>query len=168
MQNHFFAQRPPKCVPRLEFGAEFLNRAIAQAKHVNGNLHDVLCSMTHFVARAIVHALRNHLPAMPARVLLAGKGVRNGFLWHLLQQQLSPIPLENADAHGIPAEACSAFAHAGLAGLTIDGVPVNLPTVTGASGQRLAGQISPGSNANWACCLGWMARQNAPPQIAAA
>jgi anhydro-N-acetylmuramic acid kinase len=165
MQNHYFGQRPPKCVPRAEFGADFLSRAVEQAKRLNGNLHDVLCTMTHFVAGAIVHAMRTHLPAMPTRVLLSGRGVRNGFLWHLLQQKLAPIPVENTDAHGIPADACKALAHAGLAALTLDGVPINLPSVTGASGQRLLGQFSPG--ANWSRCLSWMARQSATLPLAA-
>ena len=168
LQNHFFSQRPPKCVPRAEFGADFLNRAVEQAKRVDGNLDDVLCTMTHFVARAIVNALHSHLPTMPARVLLSGGGVRNGFLWRLLEQLLSPISLESTDAHGVPAEAFNALAVAGLAALTLDGVPASLPTVTGASGQRLLGQFSPGASGNWARCLAWMARQAAPLQNAAA
>ncbi len=168
MQNHFFHQRPPKCVPRHEFGGDFLTRAIEQAKRIEGNLHDVLCTMTHFIAQAIVHSLQNDLPALPKRILLSGRGVRNGFLWHLLEQKLGPLPLETTDAHGVPHDACRALANAGLAALTMDGVPVNLPSVTGASGQRLLGQFTPGSSGNWARCLAWMARQSAPPQSAAA
>lgn len=168
LQNHYFARRPPKCVPRSEFGSDFLNRAIDQAKRVEGNLHDVLCTMTHFVARAIVHAVRTWVPFPAARILLSGRGVRNGFLWHLLEQQLSPTPLEKIDAHGIPAQTRQAVAHAGLAALCLDGVPINLPSVTGASGQRLSGQFTPGQRDNWARCLAWMARQTAPLQSAAA
>jgi anhydro-N-acetylmuramic acid kinase len=167
LQNHFFQERPPKSVARHEFGADFLNRAIEQAQKLQGNLHDVLCTMTHFVARSIVHAIRSHLPEMPARILLSGRGVRNGFLWHLLEQQLSPIMLEKTDLHGIPIEACQALANAALAALTMDGVPVNLPSVTGATGQRVLGQITPGASANWERCLAWMARQSAPLQAAA-
>ena len=158
MQNHFFHERPPKCVPRREFGPDFLNRAVEQAKRLEGNLHDVLCTMTHFVAHAIVHAVRNFLRAAPARILLSGRGVRNGFLWHLLEQKLNPLPLEKIDAHGIAAEARQAVAHAGLAALTMDGVPINLPSVTGASSSRLVGQLTPGASDNWSRCLAWMAQ----------
>lgn len=168
MQNHFFHERQPKCVPRHEFGLDFLNRAIDQAKRLGGNLHDVLCTMTHFVARTIVHSLQEHLPAAPARVLVSGGGGRNGFLWHLLEQKLLPIPLEKIDAHGLSADTFKALACAGLAALTMDGVPINLPSVTGASGTRLAGQFTPGNTANWARCLTWMARQVAPAHAAAA
>jgi anhydro-N-acetylmuramic acid kinase len=168
MQNHFFQQRPPKCVPRHEFGPDFLTRAIEQAKRLDGNLHDVLCTMTHFVARGIVHSLQHDLPSMPTRILLSGRGVRNGFLWHLLEQKLPPLPLEKTDAHGVSIEACKSLAYAGLAALTMDGIPTSLPSVTGASGPRLLGRFSPGSSGNWARCLAWMAQQTAPFQNAAA
>jgi anhydro-N-acetylmuramic acid kinase len=168
MTMAFFQRRPPKCVPRADFGADFLNLAVEQAKQMQGNLHDVLCTMTHFVARSIVRSVLGDLPAPPARVILNGKGVRNGFLWHLLEQKLHPIPLEKSDLHGVPAEACKAVAHAGLAALAMDGVPVNLPSVTGATGARLLGQFTPGNSENWARCLTWMVRMAAPAQAAVA
>jgi len=47
-------------------------------------------------------------------------------------------------------------------------VPIHLPTVTGARSSRVLGQWTPGSPANWAHCVAWMARQSASPQAAAA
>jgi anhydro-N-acetylmuramic acid kinase len=168
LQNHFFQARPPKCVPRHEFGVDFLHRSIEQAKRVGGNLHDVLCTMTHFIAGAIVQSLERHLPRPPQRLLLSGRGVRNGFLWHLLEQKLHGIPLERTDIHDVASDQYKAFANAALAALTIDGVPANLPSVTGASAARVLGQWTPGSPANWARCAAWMARQSASAQAAAA
>jgi anhydro-N-acetylmuramic acid kinase len=168
LQNHFFQEAPPRCVPRWEFGGDFLNRAIEQARRLEGNQHDVLCTMTHFVAQAIVDAIHRYLPAAPTRILLSGRGVRNGMLWRLLEQKLSPNQLEKTDAHGILVEARQAVAHAGLAALTLDGVPINVPAVTGASGARILGQLTPGGGDNWARCLAWMARRVAPALAAAA
>jgi anhydro-N-acetylmuramic acid kinase len=168
LQHPFLQRRPPRCVPRNEFGPDFLNQAVEQAKQIEGNLHDVLCTMTHFVARALLQAIATHVPTPPARILLSGRGVRNGFLWHLLEQNFGSVPMEKIETHGIPTEARKAVAFAGLAALTMDGVPVNIPGVTGATGPRLLGQFTPGSSGNWARCLAWMARQNAPLQAAAA
>ena len=67
-------------------------------------------------------------------------GVRNGFLWRLLELGLGGVPLEKTDAHGVPADARKAIAFGGLAALSLDGVPINLPAVTGAAGPRLLGQ----------------------------
>jgi anhydro-N-acetylmuramic acid kinase len=161
-------KKPPKNVSRQEFGEDFLNQAVQFARHMRRNLHDVLCTATHFVARAIVAAVKRFIPKPAQRVLLSGGGVRNGLLWSLLEQHLAPIPLEKIDAYGIPAEARKAVAFAGLAALTMDGVPANLPGATGAAGPRLLGHITPGSSANWAHCLTWMAAQTTPWTLAAA
>ena len=48
-----------------------------------------------------------------------------------------------------------------LAALTVDGVPANLPAVTGAAGARLLGSLTPGEPMNWSRCLAWMTRQAA-------
>ena len=38
----------------------------------------------------------------------------------------------------------------------------DLVSVTGASGSRILGNVTPGSSVNWARCLKWMAAQTAP------
>ena len=53
-----------------------------------------------------------------------------------------------------------------LAALTLDGVPANAPSATGASGARLLGSLTPGSPANWARCLAWMAALSGLPAAA--
>jgi anhydro-N-acetylmuramic acid kinase len=152
-------RKPPKTLTRLDFGDEFVRQAIAWGRQAGHSLHDVLCTATHFVARAIVDSLGRFVPDKPARVLLSGGGTRNGLLWRLLEQQLAPVPVEKIDRCGVPAEARKAVAFAGLAALTFDGVPANLPSVTGASGSRLLGSLTPGAPANWARCLAWMSQQ---------
>jgi anhydro-N-acetylmuramic acid kinase len=166
--NHPLIQkRPPKSISCQAFGEEFVAQAVQMSRQNGWSLHDLLCTATHFAARSILSALR-FLPEPPARILLSGGGVRNGFLWHLLQQQLPHTPLEKTDAHGIPAQARKAVAAAGLAALSMDNIPGNLPGATGAVGGRLLGSITPGSSANWARCLAWMASQAAPPLVTAA
>ncbi len=72
------------------------------------------------------------------------------------------------DQQGFPAPTRKAVTAAGLAALTLDCVPANLPAATGASGARLLGIVTPGSSANWARCLAWMAAQAAPLALSAA
>ena len=163
----FLHKKPPKNVSRHEFGEEFLNQGVQFARQAHRNLHDVLCTATHFVAQAIVGAVGRFVPKAPHRILLSGGGVRNGLLWSLLEQHLAPTPLEKTDVYGIPAEARKAVAFAGLAALTMDGVPASLPAITGAGGTRLLGNITPGSTTNWARCLAWMASQTTPLALAA-
>jgi anhydro-N-acetylmuramic acid kinase len=168
LSHPILQRKPPKNIPRQDFGDEFLTQAVQVARHMRRNLHDLLCTGNHFVARAIVTAVKRFLPKPAERVLLSGGGVRNGLLWSLLEQHFAPVPLEKIDAYGIPAEARKAVAFAGLAALTLDGVPANLPRATGAAGPRLLGQITPGASANWAECVSWMGAQNRPWALAAA
>src|SRR5205085_3493290 len=126
-----------------------------------GNLHDLLCTATHFAARAIADSVKRFLPAAPDRVLVSGGGTRNGLLWRLLEGQLRPAPMERIDRFGVPAEAREAVGYAGLAALAMDGVPANMPASTGATGPRLLGNFTPGDGTNWARCLAWMAGQTA-------
>jgi anhydro-N-acetylmuramic acid kinase len=154
-------RRPPRTLQRQGFGEEFVLQALQQARQNQWSLHDLLCTATHFVAQAISGAVRRYLPQPPQRLLLSGGGVRNGLLWHLLEQQFPGIALERVDQHGISAEARKAVAFAGLAALTVDGVPANVASATGATGARLLGSLTPGSSTNWARCLAWMAHQTA-------
>jgi anhydro-N-acetylmuramic acid kinase len=168
LANPYLSRRPPKSMPRQGFGDDFAQQTVQFAKQKGWALHDLLCTATHFVARGVSSSLRRFLPAnpYPTRVLLSGGGVRNGLLWHLLEQQLDGLKIEKVDAQGIPGEARKPLAFGVLAALTMDGVPANIPSATGAAGARVLGSITPGSTANWARCLAWMARQTAlPPEI---
>ncbi len=161
----YLQKRPPKSLPRHAFGEEFAYQAVQQARQMHWALHDLLCTATHFVARGIAGSLRRALPQgkPAARVILSGGGTRNGLLWHLLEQQLGGVPLERSDRHGIPVDARKAMAFGILAALTLDAVPANVPSATGAAGSRLLGSITPGAPANWARCLAWMAAQLPQP-----
>jgi anhydro-N-acetylmuramic acid kinase len=165
LAHPYLQKRPPKSLPRHAFGEEFASHAVQQARQMQWQLHDLLCTATHFVAHGITGALLRCLPPgrPPKRVILSGGGTRNGLLWHLLEQQLGGVPLERSDRHGIPADARKAMTFGILAALMLDGVPANVPSATGASGSRLLGSLTPGSPANWARCTGWMAAQVAQP-----
>jgi anhydro-N-acetylmuramic acid kinase len=159
LAHPYLQRRPPKSLLRQGFGEEFAVEALEQARQNHWGFHDLLCTATHFVARGITTALERFLPTPPTHVFLSGGGVRNGLLWHLLEQQLASIPLERIDTLGIPWDARKPLGFGGLAALTLDGVPASVLSVTGAAGARLLGSLTPGSPANWARCLAWMAGQ---------
>jgi anhydro-N-acetylmuramic acid kinase len=162
-------RRPPKGVPRHAFGPEFAAQAVAVARQRGWSLHDLLCTATHFVAHGITASLQRFLPpgVVVQRALLSGGGVRNGLLWHLLEQQLGGVSMERTDKHHIPADARKALAFGVLTALTVDGVAANVPSATGASASRVLGSITPGATSNWARCLSWMASQTAHQIVAA-
>jgi anhydro-N-acetylmuramic acid kinase len=154
-------RKPPKSVPRHEFGEEFISQALNLAVANQWSLHDLLCTATHLVARCVTRAVERFLPVRPQRALLSGGGVRNGLLWQLLEQQLPGVQLNTIEKFGFPTRARKAVGFGGLAALLLDGVPASLTSVTGAAGARLLGSLSPGSSTNWARCLSWMAHHTA-------
>ncbi len=164
LAHPYFQRRPPKSLPRDLFGEEFAAAAVNGVRQQGGNLHDLLCTATHFVARGITQSLRRLLPAGKRihRALLSGGGVRNGLLWHLLEQQLDGLPMARTDAFGVAGDLRKALSYALLGALTIDGVAANVPAATGAAGSRLLGSLTPGSSTNWSRLLAWMASQTAP------
>jgi anhydro-N-acetylmuramic acid kinase len=154
-------RRPPRGLPRHAFGEAFAAAARERSAEHDAGPHDLLCTATHFVARATLQALRAYLPpaARVDRVLVSGGGARNGLLWHLLEQGLG-APLARTDSAGVPAELRKALVPGLLAALTLDGVPGNAPAATGAAGSRLLGSITPGATANWARCVQWIAQHS--------
>jgi anhydro-N-acetylmuramic acid kinase len=155
-------RRPPRMVPAHLFGDEFAAAAVQQARQLNASMHDLLCTATHFVARCIGTALKRFLQEPPRRVLVSGGGMRNGFLWQLLTQQTTGMQLDRLDRHGVPCGSRMSVGAAGLAAMTLDGVPANLTSATGATSSRLLGSLTPGAPVNWSKCLSWMGTLTAP------
>jgi anhydro-N-acetylmuramic acid kinase len=164
----FLQRRPPRTLPRHLFADDFAAEAVRHARASQITLHDLLCTATHFVARCIGDSLRRWLPPGQRldRVLLSGGGVRNGLLWHRLAQHFGNVPMERTDAHHIPAGFRKAVSYGLHAALFLDGVPANVPSVTGAAGARLLGSLTPGSPSHWARTLAWMAAQSSPLPLA--
>jgi anhydro-N-acetylmuramic acid kinase len=162
-EHPYWQRRPPKILPAGTFGEAFAEQVVQLARQRSWDRNDLLCTATHLVARSVGAAIGRLLPdrAVPHRVLLSGGGTRNGFLWHLLEQQLAGTPFARTDHAGVPSDYRRALSSALLAALALDGVAANLPSATGATGGRLLGSLTPGTSGNWARCLAWMAGQSA-------
>jgi anhydro-N-acetylmuramic acid kinase len=160
LEHPHLTRTPPKAVHADAFGRSFLLAVFDAARQLTAGLPDLLCTATYLTARAIGDSCRLAVmqPGGSRRVLLTGGGVRNGFLWQLVSQQFGG-KVERADPAGVPSLSRNAAAAAVLAALTCDGVPGNLPVLTGAAGGRLLGHITPGDNRNWARCAAWLADQ---------
>lgn len=161
LEHPHLTRKPPKAVHPDAFGKGFLLSAFEAAKQLGVGLPDLLCTATHYVARAIGAAVRAWLPPAGAnrRVYLSGGGVRNGLLWQRVCRQFDGLPVGRLDEIGVGATACRAAGAAVLAALSCDGVAGNLPLLTGAAGGRLLGHIAPGDGRNWAKVAAWIADQ---------
>jgi anhydro-N-acetylmuramic acid kinase len=107
---------------------------------------DLLATLTAFTATSVAAAVRAHLPMDETHTMvLSGGGARNPALVDALRRALNPLPVEVGEAAlGIDPDAREAAAFALLAWAHLHGVPGNLPQVTGASGPRVLGTLTPG------------------------
>lgn len=155
----FFQRTPPKTVPAELLGTSLIHAAFERVREAGGTLNDLLCTATHWIARAIEQACTRWVPASCQKMILSGRGARNGFLWQRLGHRLPGKELLSLDELGVPGSQRTAVAAAILAAFFLDGVPGNLPHLTGATGSRVLGHISPGDERNWSQITRWIADQ---------
>ncbi|MDV2995860.1 MAG: Anhydro-N-acetylmuramic acid kinase [Chroococcidiopsis sp. SAG 2025] len=140
LSQDFFHLPPPKSTGRELFGWEYLQQCLVDAQSYQLSPADLLATLTEFTVASIVHSYRTFLPQMPARVLLCGGGSRNLYLKQRLQFHLE-VPVITTDEAGLNADFKEAIAFAVLAYWRQQGIPGNLPQVTGAKQAVLLGEV---------------------------
>ncbi|MBN1342362.1 MAG: anhydro-N-acetylmuramic acid kinase [Phycisphaerae bacterium] len=146
MSNPYFRRRPPKSCGREQFGAAFVDRAVGTLD-VKRRGDDLVATATALTARTIAGAYRRFLPSKkgkPAidRLVVCGGGARNSTLMAMLAGELPGIDVVPIERFGITDQAKEAVSFAMLAAACADGVPANLPQVTGATRPAILGRIT--------------------------
>jgi anhydro-N-acetylmuramic acid kinase len=141
-----YMRRPlPKSTGREVFGRSFVARLNARAARLGLSFEDLLATATAFTAESIAFHYRQFLePEFRIdEVIVAGGGANNGSLVRMLRERLHPIPVRMHGEFGIDGDIREAVYWAMLANETVQGVPANVPAVTGASHPVVLGQIVP-------------------------
>lgn len=148
LKHPYFAQKPPKTTGREMFGAEYIKNVIREAAIRGRNEYDVTATVTALTAKSIANCYRDFvLPRYPIhRVLVSGGGSYNPVLMAMLQAELPEIAVQQIEEIGWSSDAKEAIAFAILANETWEGIPSNVPQVTGARRPVVLGDITPGAN----------------------
>ena len=77
-----------------------------------------------------------------AELVVSGGGARNRELMRRLALALAPLPVATSDRYGLPVDFKEAIAFALLASARVDGIPGNVPEVTGAGRRVLLGKLT--------------------------
>jgi anhydro-N-acetylmuramic acid kinase len=135
--------------------------AMAAAPRAGWSVTDMLCTANHVLARAIVLAIRDRLPANPAvdEVVISGGGQHNGLLVQALTQRLAGLPLLAESQLGVPTGMRGAAVAGVLALLHLDQTPACPTAITGARTPRVLGRLTPGSPQSWQRVLREMTTQ---------
>ncbi len=141
----FFAEAPPRSTGRERFGRPRVQSLVARVTPAGDAAWcDLIATLTAFTAVTIADAVRRWiLPLGAEQVIVSGGGARNPVLLAMLRAELQPLPVLEAQAVGIDADAKEAVAFAALAWAHLAGVPASVPEVTGARGARVLGSLTP-------------------------
>ncbi len=141
----YFPAAPPKSTGFEYFNLAWLKERLAA---VTGKktvaAEDVQATLAALTANTIADAVHAYAPATE-RLLVCGGGVRNSHLMRLLADSMPAITIASTAAHGIEPGWVEAATFAWLAQRRLDGLPGNLPAVTGASAEAVLGGIWFGS-----------------------
>jgi anhydro-N-acetylmuramic acid kinase len=144
LSNDFFHRPPPKSTGREAFGADYVDRLLGAAQTRGLDAADTMATATLLTAASVYQAYARYVrPEQALDVLIAsGGGVHNDTLMGMLETAFAPIPVRPASAYDLDPDAKEALCFAVLAHETVNGVPTNLPSVTGASDTTLLGSVS--------------------------
>lgn len=139
LSHPYFSQPPPKSTGKEEFTLAWLETVLAHCAPIEAaNVQRTLLELT---AVSISRTLERFCPDCDD-IYLCGGGVNNQLLWSRLEALLQK-PLSTTAALGVPPQWVEAMAFAWLAKRCLDGLPGNVPSVTGAGQAVVLGAIYP-------------------------
>jgi anhydro-N-acetylmuramic acid kinase len=138
LADPYFTQPPPKSTGRGYFQLAWVEQHFPAL--VSLAAADVQATLAELTTRSIAADILAHQPDT-RRVLVCGGGAHNGHLMQSLRAALPACTVQASDDHGLDAGWVEAAAFAWLAMRTLEGLPGNLPGVTGASRLAVLGGI---------------------------
>ncbi|RDB42636.1 anhydro-N-acetylmuramic acid kinase [Halomonas sp. DQ26W] len=137
----FFHRPPPRSTGREVFHLDWLEERLT-GREASEDVQATLSELTATSVALGVEMARERLRAPPAAALIpCGGGTHNPDLLTRLGRHLPETPLVPSSDWDWPADWLEAGAFAWLAWRRLEGLPGNLPSVTGAAGPRVLGGI---------------------------
>ncbi len=136
LADPYFTAAPPKSTGREYFNLDWLAARLPHGIEPA----DVQATLLQLSACSVARGLRTHGPGV-REVYACGGGVHNAAFMDALRAELPEAKLETTAALGLDPDFVEAVGFAWLARARLEGVPGNLPGVTGARGPRILGAI---------------------------
>ncbi|QBI03631.1 anhydro-N-acetylmuramic acid kinase [Pseudoduganella albidiflava] len=141
LSDPYFALAPPKSTGRDLFHLDWLRARLAGFS--SAAPADVAATLTRLTAASLAQAIHAHAPETDA-LYVCGGGAFNGTLLRMLAEELGQrVKVETTAALGADPSHVEALCWAWLAWRFDDRKAGNLPSVTGARGERVLGALYP-------------------------
>lgn len=134
-----FIDKPfPKSTGREEFSVQLLESIL---EDVTMNSEDILHTLAKFTAYCIAKEILFHSNS-ECKVYVSGGGLHNDVIQTYLHTYLPKATFTTTESVGIASDAKEALCFAYLAWRTMAGLPIALPSITGATKTTISGSIS--------------------------
>lgn len=146
LAHPFIKKSFPKATGREDFGIHFAKEVYSMSKRDGMKDEDIIASVTAFTVETIISNYEQFIfpDFTPDEIIIAGGGAHNSIIVQMLKKRVGEIKVVLSDSYGIPACALEALSFAILANDTIEGIPNNIPNVTGAKRKVILGKILKG------------------------
>lgn len=146
LADPYFVAPPPKSTGRERFGDAAARRLVERVRALRREAtgDDLIATAVELTAASVGQQVRRWLPAASAGcdVVVSGGGARNRTLMRRLAAHLDGLSLRPFEELYFDGDAKEAAAFAYLGWRTINGLPGNVPSATGASGPRVLGTVT--------------------------
>ena len=139
LSEPWLSRKPPKSTGPELFNLQWLDRHLAG---LDIDPADVQLSLCEYTAITLTDAISHYAPDCEKAVICGG-GAYNPLLIDRIKHHLPNTSLVNSENYGIAPEWVEACMFAWLAYRTMNGLPGNVPAVTGASHEVVLGTIHP-------------------------
>ena len=141
LAHDYLPSPPPKSAGREQFNLEWLDTVLAGLIR-ELRPEDVQASLLEFTAISLCDAVKRECEGVQ-EIYVCGGGAHNALLMQRIQRHFPGLRVGTTTDLGIDPDWVEALAFAWLARQTLHGQPGNLPSVTGARGNRILGAIYP-------------------------
>jgi anhydro-N-acetylmuramic acid kinase len=140
LDDSYFDLPAPKSTGKEYFNLDWLDHRLAGRE--GDNPADVQRTLLELTAVSIVQSIERY--AEPHQIFICGGGAHNPLLMRRLSELLQPVRVQSTEAIGLDPSWVEPVAFAWLAMRHMLGKSANLPSVTGARGERILGVRYPG------------------------
>ena len=143
LAHPYFTMDPPKSTGRELFNSDYVQKLIATGRAMKATDEDIVATAVQLTAVSVADAYRRFIPEPMREVLASGGGAKNPALFDAISKAAAPIVVRHFDEIYFDGEAKEAVAFALLGYLHVMKRPGNVPSATGARGQRMLGKRTP-------------------------
>jgi anhydro-N-acetylmuramic acid kinase len=145
LEDPYFASPPPKSTGRELFDPAFISSFADRCRREKpeATAGDIVATAVALTAASIADSFRRFVPEPVTELIVSGGGAENPALVEAIATSLPNVTVRRFSEIFFDGEAKEAVAFALLGYLHLLGEPGNLPSVTGARGPRILGQLTP-------------------------